>query len=269
MTHRSVGHVIRTAREARGWTLQTLAERVGCTRSYLSLIERGHRAPPGDDLLRAVEGALDLTPGELIRAAHLERLPPDMRRHAADQERRAALASRLATLVRSGAGKPLDDLYRSGELRRLVDQLADDAPRPVALNAEIPLINKVAAGYPRDFTDLGYPARIADETIRCPDLADPDAFACRVVGDSMLPEYREGDIVVFSPVRDPKPGSDCFVRLEPDHESTFKRIYFETGPDGEELIRLQPINNAYPPRVVNREMVAGLYPAVSVMRSLG
>ena len=52
-------------------------------------------------------------------------------------------------------------------------------------------------------------------------------FACRVVGDSMLPDYREGDIVVFSPAKPIKSGMDCFARLEPDHESTFKRIYIE------------------------------------------
>jgi len=34
-------------------------------------------------------------------------------------------------------------------------------------------------------------------------------------------------------------------------------------------VRLQAINPAYPGRVVRREEVAGLYPAVSVMRRVG
>ena len=55
--------------------------------------------------------------------------------------------------------------------------------------------------------------------------------------------------MVFSPARTVTPGMDCFARLEPDHETTFKRVYFESGPEGEELIRLQPLNSAYPPRV--------------------
>ncbi len=117
--------------------------------------------------------------------------------------------------------------------------------------------------------DLSYLARIADEYIRCPDINDPDAFAARVVGDSMLPEYKQGDIVIFSPQRTLKNGADCFARLEPDHETTFKRIYFETAPGGEELIRLQPLNSAYPPRTLPRDMVAGLYAAVSVIRPVG
>ncbi|MBX3363378.1 MAG: helix-turn-helix domain-containing protein [Phycisphaeraceae bacterium] len=265
-----VGALIRASREARGWTLQHLAERVGCARSYLSLVENGRKGPPGDDLLRALEGALSMSPGVLIRAAHRERLPADMRRDLEQTEQRERMGRRLAELLLESGGE-LDALHRSGELRRLVDALHNvegEMPAWVMLPAEVPVINKVAAGYPSDFTDLGYPARIADEYIRCPDVHDPDAFACRVVGDSMLPEYREGDIVVFSPLRDVQSGMDCFVRLEPDHESTFKRVYFERGAGGEELIRLQPTNSAYPPRVVGREEVAGLYAAVSVMRRL-
>ena len=84
----------------------------------------------------------------------------------------------------------------------------------------------------------------------------------------MAPDYREGDVVVFSPAREVASGDDCFVRLEPDHETTFKRVYFEVGAEGEELIRLQPVNSQYAPRVEPRERVAGLYRAVTAMRRL-
>ncbi len=169
----------------------------------------------------------------------------------------------------------LDAAHKSGELKRLVERLdggegsgqqAEGNRAERALPLEVPLINRVAAGYPREFTDLGYPARIAAEYVRVPDLTDPDAFACRVVGDSMQPEYREGDIVVFSPARAIKSGMDCFARIEPDHESTFKRVYLE---DEGERIRRQLLNPAYPARVLAREQVAGLYAAVSVTRSVG
>ena len=79
----------------------------------------------------------------------------------------------------------------------------------------IPVINKVAAGYPEDFSDLDYPVGVADDYIRCPDLHDPNAFAVRVVGDSMEPKFCEGDIVVFSPAAE-----DCVppasVAIPPD-----------------------------------------------------
>lgn len=154
------------------------------------------------------------------------------------------------------------------------------------LAVQVPVINKVSAGYPKGFTDLGYPARVSDEYIAVPGVHDADAFAARVCGDSMLPEYREGDVVVFSPMVDAVHGSDCFVRFSDDAraadgggvdgadgalagETTFKRVYFEVGLGGESLIRLQPLNPAYAPRVVRREAVGGLFRAVSVVRSVG
>lgn len=293
-----LGHVLRTRRLALGLTLQQLADQAGCAKSYLSMVESGSRtSPPGDELLARLERALDLPSGTLLDIAHWHNTPAPVRRQveALEGTRRAAVAQLRELLARGTPRSPapgsprtpsmvLDDLWRTGKLQSLVDRLAapDDptgpgAPGaanvrtlPTSASAEIPLINSVAAGYPRDFTDLGYPARTADSYVRSPDIADPDAFACRVVGDSMMPDYREGDIVIFSPARDIKSGMDCFVRLEPDHESTFKRIFFEDQPGAPALhIRLQPLNPNYPARTVPREQVAGLYAAVSVTRRLG
>jgi phage repressor protein C with HTH and peptisase S24 domain len=275
----SVGAIIKERRGALCMTLQTLSDRAGCAKSYLSSIENERRAtPPSDDLLSRIEAALDLPEGRLLDAAHWARTPERVRDHVArlHQDKRAAqqLAGILGADGIDEAGRvrgSLDDAYRSGALRRLVERVAgpDGDVVRTPLPVEIPLINKVAAGYPADFTDLGFPARVADEYVRAPDLDDPDAFAARVVGTSMLPEYREGDIVIFSPSRDVRNGNDCFARIEPDHESTFKRVYFERDGFGREMIRLQPLNSEFPPRVLFREQVAGLYPAVSVMRSVG
>lgn len=278
-----VGELIRARRLALSMTLQTLSERAGCAKSYLSSIENGRRtSPPSDEMLHRIEAALDLPKGRLLELAHWQRTPEPVRQEVSQLKEDMRAAHRLAAILGSdgidGGGRirgSLDQAYRSGELRRLVERVAGGADNAAQLGelchlpVEIPLINKVAAGYPTEFTDLGYPARVADEYVRSPELDDPDAFAARVVGDSMLPDYREGDIVIFSPSRDVRDGSDCFARIEPDHESTFKRVYLERDPRGREMIRLQPLNSAYPPRVLLREQVAGLYPAVSVMRSVG
>ena len=116
----------------------------------------------------------------------------------------------------------------------------------------------MAAGYPAHFTDLDYPPGVADEYVRCPDLHDTQAFAARVVGDSMEPEFREGDIVVFSPNTQPRPGDDCFVRFDEDGGTTFKRFY----QDNKTTIRLQPRNNAYPAMTYPAEKITGLWPAL-------
>lgn len=270
-----LGEAVRRARRRRGLSLDALAARVACSKSYLSAIENGRCGPPGAGIVRRLEEALGADRGALSRLADWQATPAPIRRELAALHRRQAGAERLASILRGARGPSgggLDEAYRRGELRALIEQLsppAERGPAPVALPLEVPLINRVQAGYPTEFTDLGYPARVADEYVRCPDLADPDAFAARVVGDSMLPEYREGDIVIFSPGRDVRDGADCFARLAPDDETTFKRVYFERGPAGEELIRLQPLNPTYPPRTLEREGVLGLYAAVSVQRRIG
>lgn len=298
---KQVGTLIRERRLELRLSLSRLAEVLSCGKSYLSEVETEKRPPPGDATLKKLEMALMLPRGRLVEAARWQRSlavgGEGVREEVARLEADQRAARRLAELLRghdpkTGRGT-LDDVYRSGELRALVDRLAPEesgarpaarssalgsVPQsagarggdsiPIALPREVPLINRVAAGYPTEFTDLGYPARVADEYVRCPDLEDPDAFAARVVGGSMQPLYAEGDIVIFSPAKAVKSGMDCFARLEPDHETTFKRVYFEEGGEGEELIRLQPLNAAYAPRVVGREMVAGLYAAVSVMRKI-
>lgn len=276
---RRIGNVIRRARLDADLTLVATADRVGCAKSYLSAVENGHKGPPSPELLRRLERVLRMAPEELTRLAAWSQTPKQVRDELVALSVRDRNARKLAELIGSGGidatGRvrgSLDEAYQSGELQRLVEHVGGEVPAmhvEAALPMEVPLINCVTAGYPTDFTDLGYPARVADEYVRCPGLGDPDAFAARVVGDSMSPEYREGDIVVFSPAREIADGADCFVRLAPDHESTFKRIYFERDDADREIIRLQPINNRYRPALYERERVEGLYRAVSVTRSVG
>lgn len=277
ISKRRVGELVRDRRTQLSMSLQRLAELVGCAKGYLSQIENEKRPnPPSDAVLGRIEEALGLSRGTLIEAARWQATPETVRREVETLETKQRAARRLAEIVAGGdfgngrAGKDrLDVAFRSGELHRLVEALSPSsisttAPEPFR---EVPLINSVTAGYPCEFTDLGYPARIADEYVRVPDLDDADAFAARVVGDSMEPEYREGDVVVFSPAREVREGDDCFVRLEHDEQTTFKRVYFERG-DGVERIRLQPLNSRYGPSVHLREEVAGLYAAVSVTRKI-
>jgi SOS-response transcriptional repressor LexA len=158
-----------------------------------------------------------------------------------------------------------------------IEQVMAIAPSPGdgGYRAAVPVVNRVSAGYPRDFTDLSYPARVADDYVSCLDITDRDAFAARVHGDSMTPKYREGDIVIFSPAGTVRDGDDCFVRFADGH-TTFKRVFFESG-DGNgsgngnasgngsgnaSTLRLQPRNEKYRPQVVPAEQVSGLYKAV-------
>ncbi len=276
-----IGPHIRAQRLALGMTLRALADRARCTPGYLSEIENQKRtAPPSDEMLARLERALHIEPGVLSDLAAWQSTPGQVKRRVQDLEaERTRTRDRLLRVVQGGG---LNEAHASGALSELIREIegasehalpSDGASHAqgvrAALPVQVPLINAVTAGYPREFTDMGYPVRVADEYVAVPDVHDPDAFAARVVGDSMEPDYREGDIVVFSPQADTCAGNDCFARFDRDTETTFKRVFFERSAGGEELIRLQPLNPKYPAALVPREEIAGLYAAVYVVRRLG
>ena len=252
----SLADIIRKRREELHLTQDRVSEQAGISKPYLSNIETGKaKNPPADRILMSLERILGFPPGELTKLAHMARTPMDVRQeHELLEAEVSKLRSVLKGLLAAGpkkdiGGIDLDSLAEAGEPRNNV--------RTISAGAVVPVINKVAAGYPQQFTDLDYPVSVADEYIRCPDIHDPEAFAARVVGDSMAPEYREGDIVIFSPNTPAKSGDDCFVRFEGDGATTFKRVY----QDNDETLRLQPLNNKYPGEVYPREQITGLWPA--------
>jgi repressor LexA len=251
----SLGQIIRNKREELNLTLDEVSNRVKFSKPYLSTIETGKvKNPPSDELLARLEQVLQFEPGLLLHIAHLERMPSDVR---GVYESREAENQKLRQVLR----KLLQKRGRTKEIKKLLAKNgveAEDGRLSMAAGRLVPIINKVAAGYPTDFDDLEYPVGIADDYVRCPDLHDPNAFAVRVVGDSMEPRFHEGDIVVFSPALDVRNGDDCFIRFTTPHETTFKRVFFER----DNKLRLQPRNERYSPTVVEGNRVDGVYRAV-------
>lgn len=248
------GLMIRNVRKNAGFTQEALAEAIGCSKPQLSLMESGHRTV-SLEWAGKIENALNIKDGRISSAVQWQAVPKEYRQSMTTAR---DLTDRLRQAL---AGKrPL------AELREIVEQTTPNIDVPLPLRSRIPVINKVAAGYPTEFTDLDYPVSIADEYVECPDVTDPQAFAARVVGDSMEPDYYEGEIVVFSPLLPTTSGSDCFIRLERDNETTFKRIYIAAD---ERTIRMQPLNQSYPPRFVDREEIGGMYAAAYVLRQVG
>ena len=251
----SLGQIIRKKRERLNLTLEEVSSKVGFSKPYLSTIETGRvKNPPSDELLRKLEKMLEFEPGLLMHIAHMERLPSDIRR---EYESAEAENQRWRQFIKNIVHQKTD----IAQLNALLAESNLDAEKgasSLAAGRLVPVINKVAAGYPSDFNDLDYPVGVADDYVRCPDLHDPNAFAVRVVGDSMEPKFCEGDIVIFSPETEVRNGDDCFIRFAMPHETSFKRIFFES----ENKVRLQPRNEKYSPTIVDGSRINGMYRAV-------
>lgn len=159
----ALGEQIRARRRAISMTLHELAREAGCSRSYLSQIENGRVAPPGEAILARLEMALRFGRGELCGPARASR----PRGPAALQRDLARIESALARLT--------------GLL---------DEPRRKA-GPGIPVI-----------AERGGPAGPQRaERLRVPGLRDPSAFALRLRSEPAAPAYRAGDLVIFTRAR--------------------------------------------------------------------
>mgnify|MGYP003338485677 FL=1 len=71
------------------------------------------------------------------------------------------------------------------------------------------------------------------------------AFALRVVGTSMQPEYQPGDIIIINPDKQYKHGSDVVALQANSNEVTFKRLSIEEGGK----LYLKALNHDFIPRM--------------------
>lgn len=76
----------------------------------------------------------------------------------------------------------------------------------------IPVIGFAQAGKGGFFDDGGFPVGGGWDQIRFPEVDDENAYALEVAGDSMLPLYRAGDVLVVSPHAQIRRGDRVVVR---------------------------------------------------------
>lgn len=102
---------------------------------------------------------------------------------------------------------------------------------------KIPIISWVRAGCWSEVDDQFQPG-YAEEWIDSMTTNHPNAFALVVHGDSMEPEFVEGDIITVDPEREAVNGSYVIAK-NGGEEATFKRLIID-GPN----VYLRPINES-------------------------
>lgn len=123
--------------------------------------------------------------------------------------------------------------------------LSINTARDKTKGRQVPLISYVQAGLWREAVDPYAPGAGEDELLTQLYLG-PHAFALTIHGNSMFPEFREGDIILVDPDVVPTPG-DYVVARNADNEATFKK-YRSRGVNacGEPIIELVPLNPDFP-----------------------
>ena len=112
-------------------------------------------------------------------------------------------------------------------------------PMPEPPRATIPLVGLAQAGAGRLFTEDGMPTGGAGwEEVEFPDLSGEKVFAIEVSGDSILPLYRDGDVLIVSPTASVRKGDRVVVRTN-DGEVMAKEVKRRTAKSVE-LLSLNP-----------------------------
>jgi phage repressor protein C with HTH and peptisase S24 domain len=115
----------------------------------------------------------------------------------------------------------------------------------------VPLIGAAQAGAAGFFDDAGYPVGSGWDEIPFPGVEDPHAYALEISGDSMLPAFRDGDVVVVSPSASVRRGDRVVVKTL-EGEVMAKQLTRRTALH----IDLASINTEHPPITISLDQVA-------------
>jgi phage repressor protein C with HTH and peptisase S24 domain len=118
----------------------------------------------------------------------------------------------------------------------------------------VPLIGFAQAGVEGFFDDGGYPVGGGWDEVALPEIADPNAYALEISGDSMEPVFRDGDLVIVSPAAPVRRG-DRVVMRSIDGEVMAKQLARRSA----RRVELRSLNPAHPDRSFDLAEVSWLH----------
>jgi SOS-response transcriptional repressor LexA len=120
----------------------------------------------------------------------------------------------------------------------------DNNVSPVEIKGRVPLISWVQAG---DWSEAFDPYEVGqgEEWLPAPDGCGTNTYALRIQGESMEPEFSDGEIVFVDPDREPQNKSYVIVRMEDDNTTTFKQLILER-----DRAFLKPLNPSWPDPII-------------------
>jgi phage repressor protein C with HTH and peptisase S24 domain len=111
--------------------------------------------------------------------------------------------------------------------------------------SSVPLLGFAQAGAGGFFDDAGFPVGQGFDLIELPSRAGDNSYALKVQGDSMLPLYRDGDVLIVEPGA--RVGKGDRVVVKTDSGEVMAKVLARQSP---KEIELQSINPDHPDRVI-------------------
>lgn len=218
---------LRDARKRAGMNQIELAERVGLTGSYISVLEGRKKPPPSDKVLRRLADALEVSEDEMIEVAHLDKSPDDIRDRIRALDRSLHLERKLTKRLitdllpsslwhfgrvqgfhETAIEKLRLDPGKRRVLRKVIARLRNLTSRDDFEEQSKIVIEALPAG------DRSVLAEVLPELVREPVTApDPGTTVFTMNDDAMRPRVERGDELVVDRKRKPAPGDLALVRV--------------------------------------------------------
>jgi transcriptional regulator with XRE-family HTH domain len=218
---------LREKRNAAGLNQSELAERIGLTGSYISVLESRKKPPPSDAVLKRMAKALGVDEEEIVEVAHLDRSPDDIRDRIRALDRRLKIErkvtkhlitgllpsslwhfGRVEGFHESAIEKLRLDPGKRRVLRKVLGKLTNLTSRDDFEEQSKIVIEALPAG------DRSVLAEVLPELVRDPAPAvDPGAAVFTMNDDAMRPRVEKGDELIVDRKRRPSPGDLALVRI--------------------------------------------------------
>jgi phage repressor protein C with HTH and peptisase S24 domain len=128
-------------------------------------------------------------------------------------------------------------------LDEMLELVADEGAR--SRSRTVPLIGFAQAGAGGFFDDAGFPVGHGWESVELPAGGREAAYALKVQGESMLPLYRDGDIIIVEPGAAIRTGDRVVVRTK-GGEVMAKILARRTA----KMVELVSLNPTHPDRTI-------------------
>lgn len=139
--------------------------------------------------------------------------------------------------ILKATGTSISDFMEIIEIKPKKSEYPSGLYKQTASQHSVPLIGFAQAGVGGFFDDGGFPVGQGWDEIAPPTGASENAYALKVSGDSMMPLYREGDIIIVDPTAQVRKG-DRVVAKTREGEVLAKTLERRTSS----VVELQSIN---------------------------
>lgn len=197
----------------------------------------------------ALAGRYGMSPSGLARKSGLDATTFNPSKRIADDGKKRWPSTESVSKVLAATGASLEEFV----------SLIVPKAKQAAQTRAVPLIGLAKAGGQGYFDDAGLPAGTGWDQIKLPTIDEDGAYALEVSGESMMPLYRAGDILVLSPHAQVRKGDRVVVRTR-GGEVLAKILAKKSG----KKVELHSLNPAYPPRTLDTDEIESMHRIVWV-----